>query len=268
MEIIAAGKSEDLLYSFPVHSHGYWELIYNFEGHGIMTIDNAQVPFKANELFLMPPETPHFKTSEEGFRDISVFVKDMRPVGVTKPQRFEDDGICSLYSLMNMIDTVYNSQQYSFEHSGAILNALGESIYQILSGMFANSMKRDIRIDSFIKNLEEHISDPEFEMSDAIAKTGYSEGYLRRVFKKETGENPVWYFNRLRIEKAQKLIASYGPSRTLKEVGLACGFIDPYYFSRVFKKVTGISPTEYTRQLGSFDMKYVDGDMLRPDLHE
>ena len=268
MNVLTVGRSKSLLYEFPVHKHGYWELVYNYEGNGIMTINSTEIPFDEGEMVIIPPGVVHGKSAEKGFMDLSMIIKDMRPVGVSKAHKIIDDRERSLFKLMDMAEKVYmNPGNYSEKHNTAILNALGEAIYQIMSGLFDAGLKRDFRIESFIKCLETNLSNPDYNIAEEIEKTGYSEGYLRKVFKRELGMSPLQYFNKMRIEHAKELILLYGPSRAFKDIALECGFTDPYYFSRVFKNVMGMSPSEYVIERKQFDMKNVDGDNLRADLH-
>lgn len=67
--------------------------------------------------------------------------------------------------------------------------------------------------------------------------------YLSRIFKQETGENFVAFLTRVRIEKAQQ----YLRDRSLKvyEIADQVGYRNTTYFSKIFKKVTGVSPEEY-----------------------
>jgi len=67
--------------------------------------------------------------------------------------------------------------------------------------------------------------------------------YLSRLFKKETGETITEVINKLRVEKAKELF----DNKSIKtyEVALQVGIDDSTYFSQVFKKYTGLSPTEY-----------------------
>jgi two-component system, response regulator YesN len=67
--------------------------------------------------------------------------------------------------------------------------------------------------------------------------------YFSKLFKKHVGETFIDYLTRLRINKAKDLIGR--EELSLKEVCYEVGYHDPNYFSRVFKKVTGISPSEY-----------------------
>lgn len=70
-----------------------------------------------------------------------------------------------------------------------------------------------------------------------------SESYFCRFFKKATGKTVANYINEYRIEKAAYLIKN--TDSTISEISLRTGFGDANYFSRVFKKVIGKSPSEY-----------------------
>lgn len=67
--------------------------------------------------------------------------------------------------------------------------------------------------------------------------------YLSRFFKKETGENLSLYIQNMRVEKAKELLAN--TSMKSYEVAEAVGIHDPVYFSRIFKKITGLKPKDY-----------------------
>ncbi|SFE45365.1 two-component system, response regulator YesN [Paenibacillus catalpae] len=71
--------------------------------------------------------------------------------------------------------------------------------------------------------------------------------YFSKVFKQQVGATFIDYLTGLRIDKAKQLIAS-ADELALKEVCFEVGYKDPNYFSRVFKRVTGVTPTEYRSQ--------------------
>jgi YesN/AraC family two-component response regulator len=72
---------------------------------------------------------------------------------------------------------------------------------------------------------------------------GVSEDYLSRVFNRELGISPWDYLNRYRISQAKALLRLTHDS--IGRVGRRVGFSDPAYFSRVFRRITGMSPRTY-----------------------
>jgi YesN/AraC family two-component response regulator len=69
--------------------------------------------------------------------------------------------------------------------------------------------------------------------------------YLNRMFKQATGTTILVHLNELRISKAKQML--YDGSGSISEVSEKCGFKDVYYFSKVFKKYTGLTPGVYAK---------------------
>lgn len=80
-------------------------------------------------------------------------------------------------------------------------------------------------------------------LNDVAAYIHISPNYLSAIFKKETGKGFNEYFNEQKIQKAKELISS--GNFKVYEISGMLGFENSYYFSKVFKKITGMSPTEY-----------------------
>ena len=74
-----------------------------------------------------------------------------------------------------------------------------------------------------------------------------NKSYLSRLFHKETGETLTDAINRIRVEKAKELLAD--TNIKTYEAASMVGIDDPAYFSVLFKKMTGLSPTEYKNNL-------------------
>jgi YesN/AraC family two-component response regulator len=71
--------------------------------------------------------------------------------------------------------------------------------------------------------------------------------YLSSLFRKETGKSITQFKNELLIEKAITKLKNEAVN--ISEVSDDLGFSNPFYFSRVFKKVTGVSPTTYLNEI-------------------
>ncbi len=72
--------------------------------------------------------------------------------------------------------------------------------------------------------------------------------YIRHEFKKHYGVSPIQYLINRRMEYAKHLLNTSGMS--VKQIAYQCGFENEYYFSRIFKKLTGYSPSQYRAMLG------------------
>ena len=83
-------------------------------------------------------------------------------------------------------------------------------------------------------------------VSELAAFCHCSESYLSRIFKRRTGVNINVYVNKVRVEQAKNsLLLSHD---SIAEIASRVGFSDPNYFSRVFTRIIGISPTEFRRR--------------------
>lgn len=90
--------------------------------------------------------------------------------------------------------------------------------------------------------MDEHSCEP-IMMEDVAKAVGCSASYLRQLFKDTYGMPPVKYLNYIRIERAKEMLSS--GFFTQEEIAATCGFRNVYYFGRVFKEYTGISPGQY-----------------------
>ncbi|MBR6451941.1 MAG: response regulator [Lachnospiraceae bacterium] len=101
-----------------------------------------------------------------------------------------------------------------------------------------NSSSVEIAKGYILKNYNKDIS-----LDDVSREVDISPYYFSKLFKEETGENFIEYLTGIRIEEAKKLLTSSRLS--MKEICAQVGYADPNYFSRIFKKTVGVTPTEY-----------------------
>lgn len=90
--------------------------------------------------------------------------------------------------------------------------------------------------------IEDHFRE-NLTISRLCSCIGVKEATLYRIFRDVWGESPMDYVTRRRIAEAQELL--YTENYSVEQVGQMVGIDDPYYFSRLFRKWTGVSPRNY-----------------------
>ena len=98
-----------------------------------------------------------------------------------------------------------------------------------------------------VKEIEKYIRSNftrQITIQNLSDKFGLSAAHLIKIYKKYSGNSPMDHIIRLRIEKAQELL-QIEPPLLLKDIAEIIGYDDPFYFSRIFKSITGQSPSEY-----------------------
>jgi len=121
-------------------------------------------------------------------------------------------------------------------------------IPQILARLYAGRQQEGYSLteDSFFekaRNLfENHIYD-KFDIEEITTTLSINYYSLREYFNQHTGMSPYHYFLQMKINRAKELLLQGDMS--VKEVSFKLAFDSPYYFSRLFKKKTGISPSQW-----------------------
>lgn len=101
-----------------------------------------------------------------------------------------------------------------------------------------------------IEKIAHHISvhyNKSFSLSELTDMSGISESHFRSLFRTIIGYAPVEYQHRIKVHKAKDMLLS--GDCNVSEAAERVGFQDIYYFSKVFKKITGISPSKIGRQV-------------------
>jgi AraC-like DNA-binding protein len=110
-----------------------------------------------------------------------------------------------------------------------------------------NTTNRHPAMQRALTYIETHL----FEQIDltTIARAAcVSQSYCSALFKRHTGRGPMHWVLQRRIEESRRFLSL--PYEPVKHIALRCGFNDPNYFSRLFKKKIGMSPRQYRRKAG------------------
>ncbi|MDW3647577.1 MAG: helix-turn-helix domain-containing protein [Bacteroidia bacterium] len=115
--------------------------------------------------------------------------------------------------------------------------------------IFSNQKNHE---DELILNIQNHLEktlDQQISLHQICHRFGISRRSLNRRFKQATGENPQIYIQRIKVEQAKRWLESSG--KHINEITTNLGYQDLESFRKVFKKISGLLPSEYRRKLKS-----------------
>jgi len=113
-----------------------------------------------------------------------------------------------------------------------------------LSGYYSSSKYKII--EPAVKYLEENYANPDLSSDDMARVSGISSVYFRKIFSTVFGQSPMRYLQSVRMEKAKDMLT--GEYMPITDIAESVGFNSIYHFSKTFKKITGYTPTEYSRR--------------------
>lgn len=220
-------------------------LMYITEGDGKMAVGGKTISFFERDIFVLPPGTRLETSSASGYRRIMLRITGFDAAGrFDSVVRVRDNPTHDVHSLLMMLyrECVVDSPSHS-----DYISRLTQLIFTLVSTISIHETSRPY-VEQIENLLAHNVSNASFELDSIYgAAPDLSKDYVRRIFKQKTGCTPNVYLNRLRIEKAKELLDGTG-EYNVKQTAAACGFNDQYYFSRMFKKQTGISPARWKRQ--------------------
>lgn len=130
-------------------------------------------------------------------------------------------------------------------------------IHRFISCVFDfDNVKHVDIIYKAIDYIKEHFSE-KLSLDDVAQHVHLSKSYLSRIFKEELNSTFTSYTNKIRIEKSKEYLLNHDLSLT--DIALLTGFDDQSYFTKVFKKATGVSPGRFREQRGKITRRTNDG---------
>ena len=117
-------------------------------------------------------------------------------------------------------------------------------INQVLAVREADSRGRysDV-VSEVISYIEKNYTDDELSLNTLAAHVNFSPNHLSAIFKQQTGQPFIKYLTDYRMNAAKELLVT--TAKKSNEIGLMVGYKDPHYFSYIFKKTQGMTPTQY-----------------------
>jgi AraC-like DNA-binding protein len=228
-------------------------LIYCTEGKGWLEIEDQTWTVEKQSAFLIPAHVPHRYGSDPdepwanfwvhfqgkqatAFTDL--IISDLGNPVIHLPSQQEIVAcIEQLYQFMSQVHT-YSTVVAA---SGALSQLLGVIQMRMRSSKLS-SRTADENVDKTVEFMHRNLS-RKLSLKELAGIAGMSVNHYCVLFGKRYYSTPIDYFNRLKIQRACELLNT--TNMRISEVGEQVGFPDPYYFSRLFKKIMGVAPREY-----------------------
>ena len=262
----------DKRFSFSGETHDFWEMVYVDKGTVCVTRDEDEILLRQGDVIFHRPDEFHAiraHESEPNFFVIS-FVSSSPAMHV-----FEKYHAKLNQFLKPFISAIIKEAEMTFEipKNDPSLKKLtkkedaipgGEQLIKTYLEQLLILLLRDLRavgesevfpskesmenhlINSIKKYLAEN-AEGSFRISNICAHLGYSKSYLCKIFRTQTGTTIASYATEIKIKAAKQMIREN--RLNFAEISDKLSFDNPQYFSRVFKRVTGMSPTEFKRTL-------------------
>lgn len=233
--------SNDTFY-FPKHQHSIWEIVYYTHGNGINTVGDREINIYPGQIICQPPGIPHSEYAENGYRNIHFTIGTFENYENIVPA-FTDNESKQIYSILMQLHTEFHLQRKNWKN---ITESLLNTAYHYMIS-FSHEKAKNPYVEKIENLLISNMSNQNLCYQEIMNEIPLSIDHCRRLFIKETGKTPSEYLTDKRINYAKLLLETRlkDKSMNVKEIANLVGFDDPYYFSRVFKKATGKSPTKW-----------------------
>ncbi|MBQ3088875.1 MAG: AraC family transcriptional regulator [Clostridia bacterium] len=255
-------------FSYPEETHDFYEFAYVDSGKLSCYLNNEECVLSQGEFLLIRPETLHsygaikdtpavifivcFRSNSE---ILTVFDKKI-PLD-KNTRRIASDILNEAKNAFSFpfsgrikaLDfPVFGAQQLVENNIERFLIHLARNVINQNSDIkiIMNSIEfENALVNDIIAFLKENVS-VRITLDDVSKHTFCSKTLLNNIFKKNTGKTIIKYYTELKIQRAKELLReNFSPS----EVSLSLGFESPTYFTKVFKKYTGITPSAYRKTI-------------------
>lgn len=258
-EIIYAGRHEMML-AVKRHAHESWEFVYCTEGAGSFSFDGGSLNYRKGDIVVIPPLLPHANASAQGFENIHLNIS-LPTLSDMAPSVIQDDGNHFLLDAFRA--SLYHYQSSSPEKA-IFLSAYGNLICCYLAA-YNKGKRRSPVVEEIERDILEHFDDPAYELDEYLRAMPFNYDYLRKLFQKEMLITPHQYLNNKRLQvAAEALVGAEMTGVSVTDVARMCGFREPLYFSRMFKKKYGVAPSFYVHSRhGTDNAPILNSDLMK-----
>lgn len=250
------------------HDHDFTELAYILSGRGKYLVDGKEYEVEAGDLILCNPgvKHTHIVTNQKeptiefisGFTDFhfknmpanSIAMKEGSCILHTSAELRQELSM-HCYTMIAEKEGSKVGRYFMFKtHLMQMLLLIMREIVEVegpeQKGCNFESYNKSYAVNRIINYLNENY---EQKISlEQIAHNMYlSPVYISKIFKEETGESPINYLIKIRLEKAKEILLN-SEGGSIKSIANQVGYDDVYHFSKLFKKYYGISPLYYKKR--------------------
>lgn len=259
----------------PLHRHDYFELCYLQSGEALYQVQGHTVRAQEGDLFVLNSTLVH--RMQKCLRpEVREILLDFQPELISDDHADGDDWLYLLpfsiededfprivkaetgvpSEIADLIQQIHGELPAKTNRARLAVRTYVKMILVLLGKHYAPFMEssdafrnreRDLeRLKPLLDFVAEHYREP-IAVSDGAALLHMSRPHFMRLFRNTMGETFVTYLNRLRVAKAETLLAS--TNMTMAEIGLEVGFKDQSYFGQVFRKLVHVTPRQYRSNL-------------------
>jgi AraC-like DNA-binding protein len=232
-------------------------LIYCVAGEGTVTTGPHNT-FRITErtLVVLPADTPHSYGADE-LNPWSIYWfhlkgeetrQFLQSLNLTDgPIKLSTSDAEKFVSLFHQCYDILSTKSYSMPHHVHVSQTVKYllSLIGLIPGRKEDERKQ-LYIDQAIQFMQDKL-EKSLTLEELVSHTQISKQHLNYLFKTSTGFSPIDYYHRMKMQRAGQLLDL--TELSIKEICLSLGFKDPYYFSRMFKKLIGAPPTKYRSKL-------------------
>lgn len=260
----------DILYAFDPwndsrgigkeHDHDFLELSIILEGEVFYTIDGKPYHFHSGTVLLFNPGTRHSERQEENTysHQLHLGLSGLSLEGL-EPNAFPNkSAVLNLGELFSpffecawkLVNEIHEEKPHYLLLVKGLVMELLVMILRSLSyhqenavevSLSTNDRRKQNLVDHAVYYLETH-HEEDITLDSLAEELFISPTYLSKTFKDRMGISPINYLIQIRLNRAKELLKD--KSLTVKEVAHTVGYDDAYYFSKLFKKYSGKSPSQ------------------------
>ncbi|HTV17636.1 MAG TPA: helix-turn-helix domain-containing protein [Polyangiaceae bacterium] len=249
--------------AFPLHDHDFCEIVIVASGNGWHVLNGEPHLLSCGEVLYLAPSDRHaFEQVQDLYLTNVIYRPNgallhperlrpyLQPGGDAEERRYwqvSDEALQRLAPLLSALaDESRRSDSASSVMAESLLGQLVVTLWRERYASDGHGLSESGRLAQVLKYLRQNCAQP-IDLDELARRYGYSERNLRRVFREATATTPHDYLVKLRLCRAIHALRASDASIT--DVALASGFSDGNYFSYAFRKLTGMSPSRYRREV-------------------